>query len=80
MEKLVVGLVGAAVFLFVATILGPLLGGFGGWVVGFFWTDPILNFLNRFGVDVAGLSVWQIGVALGFIGGFFKASQTNNAK
>jgi hypothetical protein len=80
MEKLAVGLVGLAGFLFLATILGPLLGGFAGWIVGFFWTDPILNFLHRFGVDTAGLSVWQIGVALGFMGGFFKASQTNNTK
>lgn len=80
MEKLALGLVDIATFLFVATILGPLLGGLAGWVVGFFWTHPILDFLDRFGVNTTGLSVWQIGVALGFMGGFFKASQTNNAK
>jgi hypothetical protein len=80
MEKIALGFVGILSLLFVATILGPLIGGLAGCVVGLFWTAPILDFLRRFGVDVAGLSCWQIGVALGFMGGFFKATQTNNAK
>lgn len=80
MEKIVLALTSGAALLMIACLLGPLLGGLAGWVVGFFWTDPILNFLSRFGVDTTGLTTWQIGVALGFMGGFFKAVQTNKAK
>lgn len=80
MEKLALTLVVGVAILFITPTLGALFGGFAGWVVGFFWSDPILDFLRRFGVDVSGLTTWQIGVALGFIGGFFKSTQTNNTK
>jgi hypothetical protein len=63
-----------------ASVGGALFGGLSGWIVGFFWTDPILDFLRRFGVDVQGLTVWQIGVSLGFMGGFFKATLTTKGK
>lgn len=79
MDKLALALVGGAAFLFVACLLGPLFGGLAGWIVGFFWTDAILDFLRRFGVDTAGLTVWQIGVGLGFMGGFFKATLTEKS-
>ncbi len=60
--------------MFWAPLSGALFGGFAGWVVGLFWTDPIVDFLHRLGVDVAGLTVWQIGVAMGFLGGFLKTT------
>ncbi len=78
--KFVAAVVGIILFFFFAILIGPLFGGLAGWVVGFFWTAPILDFLARFGVRVDGLTVWQIGVALGFLGGFFKATQTNTNK
>lgn len=78
MEKIVIGLFGVCALMFVGSIMGALFGGLSGWIVGFFWTDTILDFLHRFGVDTVGMTCWQIGVALGFMGGFFKATQTNN--
>ena len=55
-------------------ILGTLFGGIAGWIVGLFFTDIIMNTLNRFGVDTLGMSLWQLGATLGFISGFFKGS------
>ena len=80
MEKVVVGFLGLCALMFFGSIMGALFGGMGGWIVGFFWTDPILNFLSRFGVDTAGMTCWQIGVSLGFMGGFFKSTQTSSDK
>jgi predicted PurR-regulated permease PerM len=79
-EKTFVAVVSLAAIYFFAAIMGPLFGGLAGWIVGFFFTDPILDFLRRFGVNTAGLTVWQIGAALGFIGGFFKATLSTSSK
>lgn len=57
-----------------AVIFGTLFGGIAGWIVGLFFTDTILQTLARFGVDTLGLTMWQLGATLGFVGGFFKAS------
>lgn len=76
MEKLALGAFGFVGLLCFIIIAGPLFGGLSGWIVGFLFTDPILDFLNRLGVRTEGMSVWQIGVALGFIGAFFKATLT----
>lgn len=59
---------------FLVPILGVLFGAFSGWVVGLFFTDTILGFLARLGVDTDGLAVWQVGAAMGFLGGFLKTS------
>jgi hypothetical protein len=55
-------------------ILGTLFGAVAGWIVGLFFTDTILTTLGRFGVDTFGLTMWQLGATLGFIGGFFKSA------
>lgn len=65
---LVVGLV------FLIPLLGALGGAFSGWVVGWFFTETITSFLAAFGIK--SLAMWQIGMSLGFIGGFFKSVNT----
>lgn len=65
-------LMGAA-FLFALSLLATLGGAFGGWVTGLFFEETILGTLRRAGVDTHGLSMWQLGATLGFIGGFFKS-------
>jgi hypothetical protein len=55
-------------------ILGTLFGAIAGWIVGLFFTDTVLTTLGRFGVDTFGMTMWQLGATLGFIGGFFKSS------
>jgi hypothetical protein len=68
------------VLIFFGTLLGTVGGIVGGWIVGLFFSDLILSFLGRIGVDVTGLALWQVGGALGFLGSFFKSYQTNTNK
>jgi hypothetical protein len=70
------GAVAVIALLFVLPLLGALGGAFSGWVVGWFFSETILGFLAA--LDIKGLAMWQIGMSLGFIGGFFKAVQTNS--
>ena len=72
------GTVAVIALLLVLPLLGALGGAFSGWVVGWFFSETILGFLAALGIK--GLAMWQIGMSLGFIGGFFKAVQTNNNK
>jgi hypothetical protein len=76
LEKIAVGILFFAGLIVVAPLIGVLGGAFSGWIVGFFWTDPILDFMRRIGVETEGLTVWQIGAAMGFLGGFLKTSTT----
>lgn len=66
--------VGISLFFFLP-LLGALIGAFSGWVVGWFFSETILGFLAAFGIK--GLAMWQVGVSLGFIGGFFRATMIN---
>ena len=66
--------VGVIAVIIVLVILGTLFGGIAGWIVGLFFTDTIMTTLARFGIDVSGMSMWQLGATLGFISGFFKSS------
>lgn len=81
MEKSVL-VVGAVVIVGLLLLLFPIVGtGFGalaGWVVGWFFSETILTFLA--GMGITGLKMWQIGAALGFIGGFFKSSSITSSK
>jgi hypothetical protein len=61
--------------LFLLCLANTLLGAFSGWIVGLVFSDTILGFLSRIGVDTQNLSMWQIGAALGFIGSFFRTQQ-----
>lgn len=64
--------------LIILIILGPLVGALSGLIVGIFFSTPILNVLSAMGVD--GVTMWQLGAFLGFVGGFFKAVVTNGSK
>lgn len=77
------GFIGSAVvivaLLFFMPLVGVIFGAFAGWVVGFYWTSTILQFLQRFGVDTVGLEIWEIGAAIGFLGSFFKSSPSTSS-
>ena len=71
---------GLVAVVFILVILGTLFGGIAGWIVGLFFTDTIMNTLNRIGVDTMGMTMWQLGATLGFISGFFKATGVKETK
>lgn len=66
--------------LFVGVILNTLLGIVSGWAVGLFFDQSIKQALTGFGFNVAGVEMWQIGAALGFVGGFFKSNLSTKEK
>ncbi len=68
-------LVLVSLFLFMIVLLGTLFGALAGWIVGLFFTDTILGIFSALGVQ--DFAMWQIGAFLGFVGGFFKSSDTN---
>lgn len=73
-----IGLMAAfAGLVFVMPLLGIVFGAFAGWVVGLFFTETVMGFLARFGFDIAGFAMWQVGAAMGFFGGFLKTSVTS---
>ncbi len=76
MEKALAGIVAITAVLFFVPLIGTLAGAFIGWVVGLFFADTIQAFLAALGIRAAGLALWQIGAALGFIGGFFRPAIT----
>lgn len=71
-----VGATLAALLFCVLPLIGALSGAFCGWVVGWFFSETVLTFLSFFGVK--GLAMWQVGLALGFVGGFFKSVRFND--
>ena len=79
MEKLLAAFFTGIVIAFVAPVLGTLIGAFMGWVVGIFFGNTIMAFLAAIGVKVAGLTMWQVGAAMGFLGSFLRTtvSKTN---
>ncbi|UXO93813.1 hypothetical protein Pan1_98 [Pseudanabaena phage Pan1] len=83
MSDFVTGALGAiavVALLFFLVILTTLMGAVAGWAVGLFFEQTILSTLARFGVNVAGLTMWQLGATLAFVGSFFKAATTVKAK
>jgi len=74
MEK-IAGVFAFGMILAVASpIIGVLLGAFSGWCVGLVFEQEVMGFLARLGLNTAGLTMWQLGAALGFIGGFLKTT------
>ena len=61
--------------IFFLIILGTLMGGFAGWVVGLVFVDTIASLKQFLGLAVTN---FELGAMLGFVGGFFRSSQTNN--
>ncbi len=66
---------GFVLLVIVMVNLGTFFGGVAGWIVGMFFTDTIMQTLNRFGVDTVGMTMWQLGATLGFVSGFFKSTK-----
>lgn len=74
MEKFI-GIVSFGLIIaFVAPIISCFLGAFAGWTVGLVFEQEIIGFLTRCGVQTEGLKMWQLGAALGFIGGYLKTT------
>lgn len=80
MRKIIAAVVLSAVLVFTVPILFVFLGALSGWVAGLVFEDMIMGFLSRIGVNTAGLTMWQLGGALGFIGSFFKTSISQKTK
>lgn len=76
----VLGAIAVVALLFFLVILTTLMGAVAGWAVGLFFEQTILSTLARFGVNVAGLTMWQLGATLAFVGSFFKAHQSVTRK
>jgi hypothetical protein len=76
--KLLVSLVLIAVMFFILCLMSTIFGAAIGWAVGLLFGDTILDFLSRIGMNVNGVEMYQVGAALGFIGSFFRSSQTVN--
>lgn len=80
MDATVKALGGLAVLflmLFVITIAATAIGAVTGWAVGLIFGNTILDTLSRFGVNAEGLPMWQLGATLGFVGGFFRYSESS---
>jgi hypothetical protein len=73
-EKIIGLTVFSLIIAFTGPILGCLFGAFAGWTVGLVFADAVIGFLHRCGVNTDGLTMWQLGAALGFIGGYLKTS------
>lgn len=75
MDKFLAG-IGAALLLsamfIVLPILVALFAGFGAWAAGLVFEDTIRAGLKVLGIDASGLSMFQIGVTLGFVGSFLR--------
>lgn len=80
MEKLLTGAFMVLALIFFMPLFGTLMGAFSGWVVGLFFTETILGFLERAGVRTIGIELWEVGAAMGFLGGFLKTATTTVAK
>ena len=81
MDKFTMGLLaafGVASFFILAIVFGTLGGAFVGWVVGWFFTETITAGFALFGIDISSLAMWQVGMFLGFVGGFFKSTLTTS--
>lgn len=74
MEKLITSTLAVIALAFLLPVLGTLIGAFMGWVVGLFFGETILAFLAAVGVTTSGLSMWQVGAAMGFLGSFLRTT------
>lgn len=74
MEKLFGKMAFLLILMFIAPTLGSLFGAFSGWTVSLFFNEPIMAFLGSIGVTTTDLALWQVGAAMGFLGGFLTTS------
>lgn len=68
--KIVVALALVALTVFLGPLVGILSGAFIGWVVGHFFPGTLDVVSTVLTGDA--LPHWQLGAALGFVGGFFR--------
>lgn len=69
------GALGLFALIIALMLVAPLFGALTGWVVGWFFGPTILYVLGQCGLH--GVEMWQVGMTLGFLGGFIRATQTN---
>lgn len=67
----------AAVMIFCGVLISALFGAFAGWLVGAVFDDTMAELIRASGLSVA---PWQLGLMLGFVGGFFKSSLSTETK
>jgi hypothetical protein len=60
----------ALLTLFIYPLLTPLVGAFGGLVLGFVFPITVRDFLDV--LHFVALAPWQFGLMLGFVGSFFR--------
>lgn len=79
MEKLVSAFATALVIVFIAPVVGVLVGAFSGWVVSLLapgWVTSGLALM--FGSHINAGQLVELGAALGFLGGFFRVSRADS--
>lgn len=64
--------------LFFFIIFGTLMGGLAGWTVGLVFGDTILGIASQVGIK--GVTMFQLGCFLGFVGGFLKTKVSAEVK
>ena len=62
----------AVAVVFFLPVFSAFFGALAGVAVGLFFEDAIMWSLARFGVSTEGMTMWQLGACLGFVGGFFR--------
>lgn len=80
MEKLLGKTVIVLMLICIVPTLGALCGAFSGWTVSLFFNEPIMAFFGSIGVTTTNLALWQVGAAMGFLGGFLKTSVHQSSK
>lgn len=74
MEKIIASALAVLGLAFIMPILGTLIGAFMGLIVGLFFGQTILDFLAAVGVNTVGMTMWQVGAAMGFLGSFLRTT------
>jgi len=69
----------AFAMIFLTPILGVLLGALSGFMVSIVFDDPVRNIIVGFFPALEPYSLTQIGMAFGFLGGFFRVTQTSKS-
>ena len=72
-----IALAGAGV-LVLTCLAGAFFGGVGGYIFALVFDDSFAVFVEWGGIPTT--SGFEVGAVLGFLGGFFKSTQTNTVK
>lgn len=69
-----------ALMVMLGVILGAVIGAFSGWVVGHtpILKDLVVSGAHMLGLDVSASMLVPLGAFLGFVGGFFRAVNSNS--